>query len=251
MLELYHNTISTCSQKVRLCFAEKGLDYVDRHIEFRGNGHLSPEYLRINPNGVLPSLVHDGQPVIDSSVIVEYLDEAFPEKSLTPANLIERARMRSWMRYIEEVPTVAVRYPSFNQVFVKIFAQVPQDDFSREVDARPLRKHFYQRMGQSGFPEKDVADSLERLGQTVARIDKAVAAGGPWILGQQLTLADVCVAPLMDRMDDLGHSVLWKDKPAFADWFARLRARPAWAKAFYPGSRLSESANYNITRMTA
>jgi glutathione S-transferase len=84
MLELYHNIISTCSQKVRLCFAEKGLTYVDRHFEFRDGGHLSPEYLKLNPNGVVPTLVHDGNPVIDSSVIVEYLDEAFPETSLTP-----------------------------------------------------------------------------------------------------------------------------------------------------------------------
>src|SRR5258708_39702893 len=58
MLELYHNIISTCSQKVRLCFAEKGLTYVDRHIEFSERGHLSPEYLKLNPNGVVPTLVH-------------------------------------------------------------------------------------------------------------------------------------------------------------------------------------------------
>jgi hypothetical protein len=69
MLELYHNIISTCSQKVRLCFAEKGLTYVDRHVEFRDGGLLSPEYLKLNPNGVVPMLVHDGNPVIDSSVI--------------------------------------------------------------------------------------------------------------------------------------------------------------------------------------
>jgi glutathione S-transferase len=84
MLEPYHNIISTCSQKVRLCFAEKGLTYVDRRVEFRDGGHLSPEYLKLNPNGVVPTLVHDGNPVIDSSVIMEYLDEAFPETSLTP-----------------------------------------------------------------------------------------------------------------------------------------------------------------------
>lgn len=241
MLELYHNTISTCSQKVRLCLAEKGLSYVNCHIEFRGNGHLSPEYLKINPNGVLPSLVHDGRPVIDSSVIMEYLDDVFPETSLTPADPVERARMRAWLRYFEEVPTVAVRFPSFNQVFLKFFGTLQEDEFSHEAEIRPLRKHFYQKMGRTGFSERDVMESIERIRNTTQRIDRAVADGGPWVMGEKLTLADLCVAPLMDRMDDLGHSAVWKDLPAFSGWLARIRARPSWPVAFYPGARLSES----------
>jgi glutathione S-transferase len=251
MFELYHNTISTCSQKVRLCFAEKNLEFVDRHIEFRGGGHLTPEYLKLNPNGVVPTLVHNGNAIVDSSVIMEYLDEVSPENSLTPADAVERARMRAWMRYIEEVPTVAVRFPSFNQVFLKYYGQMPKDEFARQVEKRPLRKHFYQKMGQGGFSPKDISDSLERMTQAAQRIDKAVATGGPWILGKQLTLADFCVAPSMDRMDDLGHASLWKDMPAFKDWFERLRSRPSWSKAFYHGARLSESDRYDIDAKSA
>jgi len=240
MLELYHNIISTCSQKVRLCLAEKGLTYVDRHLEFRDGDHLSPEYLKLNPNGVLPTLVHDGNPVTDSSVILEYLDEAFPETSLTPSNLIERAKMRAWLRYFEEVPTVAVRFPSFNQVFLKFYGALPEEKFAQEAERRPLRKHFYQKMGRSGFSEQDIAQSMERIGNTAQRIDRAVRDGGPWIMGKQLTLADLCVAPLMDRMEDLGHGGLWKQYPAFADWLRHIRSRPSWPVAFYYGARLSE-----------
>ena len=69
MLALYNNAYSTCSQKVRLCLHEKGLDWEDRQINFRLNEHLAPDYLKINPNGVVPTLVHDGNPVVDSSVI--------------------------------------------------------------------------------------------------------------------------------------------------------------------------------------
>jgi glutathione S-transferase len=233
MLELYHNIISTCSQKVRLCLAEKGLSYVDRHIEFRDGGHLSPEYMKLNPNGVVPTIVHDGRTVIDSSVIMEYVDEVFTDRSLTPADPVERARMRAWLRYFEEVPTVAVRFPSFNQVFLKFYGALPEEQFGREAERRPLRKHFYQKMGRTGFSERDIAESMERIGNTTQRIDKAVAAGGPWIMGNQLTLADLCVAPLMDRMDDLGHSSLWNQYPAFKDWLDRIRSRPSWPVAFY------------------
>jgi glutathione S-transferase len=98
-------------------------------------------------------------------------------------------------------------------------------------------------MGRSGFSEQDIAQSMERIGNTVQRIDQAVRDGGPWIIGKQLTLADLCVAPLLDRMDDLGHSALWKDFPVFADWLKRIRARPSWPIAFYYGARLSERYN--------
>jgi len=118
-LTLYHNPVSTCSQKVRLVLAEKGLSYESKVIVWGNNEHLTEEYLKINPNGVVPSLVHDEDPVIDSSVICEYLDEVFPGVSLTPKDPVMRAKMRAWMRYFEEVPTTAIRVPSFSKLFQK------------------------------------------------------------------------------------------------------------------------------------
>ena len=71
MLELYHAHHSTCSQKVRLCLAEKGLEFESQLINLATKEQLAPEYLEINPNGVVPTLVDDGRVVIDSSVICE------------------------------------------------------------------------------------------------------------------------------------------------------------------------------------
>ena len=86
MLDLYHANHSTCSQKVRLCMAEKGLEYESHLINLATKEQLDPDYLRINPNGVVPSLVHDGLVVIDSSVICEYLDETTPMTAPECAN---------------------------------------------------------------------------------------------------------------------------------------------------------------------
>ena len=99
MLELYHANHSTCSQKVRLCMAEKGLNFKSHLIDLGAKGQLDPEYMKINPNGVVPSLVHDNLVIIDSSVICEYLDEVFPENPLTPDNAYDRARGRGHRRY--------------------------------------------------------------------------------------------------------------------------------------------------------
>src|SRR5258707_9069864 len=112
MLELYNAMQSTCSQKVRITLAEKGIDFVEHRLRLFKQDQLKPEYLKLNPNGVVPTLVHDGVPVIDSSVIMEYLDEVFPQMCLTPQDPQRRAEMRAWMRFFEEVPTTAGRYPS-------------------------------------------------------------------------------------------------------------------------------------------
>jgi len=239
MIILYNNAYSTCSQKVRFCLHEKGIDFEDRQINFRRNEHLAPDYLKLNPNGVVPTLVHDGRPVVDSSVIMEYLDEAFPQTPMSPGDAIGRASMRAWMRYFEEVPTVAVRFPSFNQAFVRHFKELDDSALTGAANARPLRKHFYQQMGREGFSERDVRNALERFRNTAIRMDAALADGRPWLLGGQLTIADACVAPLFDRMDDLGLDWLWEAQPHTTAWLARYRQRPAWQKTYYAGTRLS------------
>jgi len=91
MLELYHSINSVCAQKVRVVLAEKGLEYQERLMTLRGD-QFDPEYLKLNPNAVVPTLVHDGRPVIESSVILYYLDEAFPQPPLMPRDAHERAR---------------------------------------------------------------------------------------------------------------------------------------------------------------
>jgi glutathione S-transferase len=242
MLTLYNAAHSTCSQKVRICLAEKDLPFEDIRLDLgKAKEHLRPDYLKINPNGVVPTLVDDGAVIVDSSVICEYLEERYPAVRLTPEDLVERARMRAWMRFLEEVPTAAVRVPSFNMGFLPRFAGLDRAQFeAQQADIRPIRKQFYRRMGPGGFPRADVEASLEQLGHTCARMDKALQ-DGPWLLGAQYTLADIVVTPLIDRMADLGFASLWDGKyPRVADWYARMQARPAFRQTFYPGSRMSE-----------
>ena len=90
MLELYHSGLTTCSKQVRHCLHEKGLKYQSRYVELWRYENLSPEYLKLNPNGVVPTLVHDGKPVTESAVILYYLEDAFPQPPLLPAAAIDR-----------------------------------------------------------------------------------------------------------------------------------------------------------------
>ena len=238
-LELYNARQSTCSQKVRLVLHEKGLEFTDHRLKLFAGDQLTDAYLKINPNGVVPALVHDGVTIIESSVIVEYLDEVFAEVKLSPGDPPGRARMRIWQRFIDEVPTPAVRYPSYNQAFVKHYSEMSEEKFERIAAAKPLRKHFFRKFAGTGFGQETLDEAEERVSFTVARMDASLA-DGPWLVGDRITLADFCLFPLIDRADDLGLGALWAARPAVIDWCERMRARPSYAKAFYFGSRLSE-----------
>ena len=87
-LRLYHSGLTTCSKQVRHCLREKQIPYESRYVELWRYENLSPSYLSINPNGVVPTLVHNGTAIINSFCIMEYIDDVFPELPLRPENLV-------------------------------------------------------------------------------------------------------------------------------------------------------------------
>src|SRR5437868_8661699 len=120
---LYNAPPSTCSQRVRFVLNAKKLPFSEVKLDLMAGDQLKPEYLKLNPNGVVPTLDHDGAIIIDSSVIVEYLDEVAPApQKFTPQEPAARAHMRSLMRFIDEMPAAAVRVPTFNLAFLPRFA---------------------------------------------------------------------------------------------------------------------------------
>jgi glutathione S-transferase len=241
MIELFHGHTSTCSQKVRICLAEKGLDFVSHHIDLGRFEHLTPEYLAINPNGVVPALRHDGGIVIESTVICEYLDEVFPDNPLSSGTALARATMRAWLRFIDEVPSMAVRVPTFQNLILPAYQRLSKEEFDRLADSMPVRKQFIMRMGQDGFSSAEYQGSVEQLDRSLRRMEKALESGD-WLLGDQYTIADICVLPVLHRMEEMSMAAMWQaDLPRVTDWYARMIARPSFAKAFYPEAKLAYS----------
>src|SRR3546814_14435350 len=100
-LILYHAPRSSASRRVRLFLEEKGLAYESHVVDLSLQQHHSPEYLRINPLGVVPTILHEGRPLHESGTICEYLDDVFPEPLLSPADPYDLARMRNWVRHVD------------------------------------------------------------------------------------------------------------------------------------------------------
>lgn len=237
---LYNAPQSTCSQRVRFVLHAKSLPFEEVKLNLLEGDQLKPDYLKLNPNGVVPTLDHDGAIVTDSTVITEYLDEVSPETSFTPEHPLARARMRALMHFFDEMPAPAVRVPTFNLAFLPSFQKMSREEFIAMAESKPLRREFMMKMGQTGFPQHEMDDALGRLRRTYERMDREIeTSGGPWLQGKSITLADIAVMPALVRMDDLGFAD-WQDLPRVAAWFEAIRAEPAYGPTYYHGSLLSE-----------
>jgi glutathione S-transferase len=227
---------------VRFVLNAKKISFAEIKLDLLAGDQLKPDYLALNPNGVVPTLDHDGAIVIDSSVIIEYLDEVVPTpESFTPRDPVTRARMRALMRFIDEMPAAAVRVPTFNLAFLPRFAAMSEEEFLAFAESKPLRKEFMLTMGRKGFPQKEMDAATQRLRRTYERMDSEIEkSGGPWLLGEEISLADIALMPAIVRMADLGQETAWQDLPRVERWYDAIRAHPAFRPTYYPGSLLTE-----------
>jgi glutathione S-transferase len=226
--KLYNAPQSTCSQRVRFVLNAKKLAFDEVKLNLLEGDQLKPDYLKLNPNGVVPTLDHDGAIVTDSTVITEYLDE------------VMRARMRALMHFADEMPAASVRIPTYNLAFLPRFAAMSREEFVAVAESKPLRREFMMTMGQTGFPKAEFDAALGRLRRTYERMDREIeASGGPWLLGKEMSLADVAIMPALVRMYDLNHAD-WQDLPRVGAWFDMVRAHQAFVPTYYHGSLLTE-----------
>ncbi|MBD1548547.1 glutathione S-transferase family protein [Roseibium aggregatum] len=239
---LYNAPQSTCSQRVRYALHAKGLDFTEHKLDLFSGDQLKPEYLAINPNGVVPALVHDGTPVIDSAVILEYLEDVFPDRApMRPEDPREMARLRAMMRFVDEVPTPAIRVPSYNLAFLPHFQAMSEEEFQALCDSKPLRREFLMKMGRTGFPKADMDEALGRLRRGIERMAIWLAeSGGPWIMGEEISLVDLAIMPVIVRMDDINLGSIWDDHPEIGAWLDRIRATEPFRTTYYHGALLTE-----------
>ena len=249
---LYNAPQSTCSQRVRYALHAKGQSFEEHKLDLFAGDQLRPDYLVINPNGLVPALVHDGAAVIDSAVILEYLEDILPDTApLRPKDPVGAARMRAMMRFIDEVPTPAIRVPSYNLAFLPHFQSMSAGAFQALADSKPLRREFLMKMGRTGFPKAEMDEALARLQRGVDRMDQWITdSGGPWLMGAQITLADIALMPVIVRMADINLGHMWGGKPAVAAWLDVLRATPPFRPTYYHGALLTEKYPHLATAET-
>ena len=193
---LYHYPSSPSSAKVRLVLQEKGIAWDSRVVDITRGEQFAPDYLVLNPAGVVPTLMQDGRAVRESLVICEYLEEAFPGTSLVPTNYVERARMRVWCKDVETFMVsacVGLTFPATDRFEV---AKLSNNERTAYYECHPNQRlaERKQRWVEHGFADKDARMAVLTYNKFLQKMDMQIAKA-PWLAGHNYTLADAETAP--------------------------------------------------------
>lgn len=225
MLELHHNAFSSCSQKVRIVLGEKRLDWKSHPVDLQSGEQHDPAYVALNPNHVVPTLVHDGRVLIESTLINEYLDDAFPEPPMRPADAGERHAMRLFVKQIDERVHPAAGVLTYGIATRPMVLGLPPERreaaWSQIPD--PARRAARKSVIDHGVAAPEMRDAVAAFIGLLDRM-QAKLEGRAWICGDRFGLADACALPYVLRLEHLALGDLIEARPRVAKWFAGIQA---------------------------
>jgi len=231
-VKLYHANISTCSQKVRLALAEKGVKFESIVLNLRAGDQYNPDYRELNANAVVPTLVNGDDVIIESTVINEYIDDAFDGTALRPQRPAERAAMRCWTKQLDEGIHAAIVVLSFCIAFRNDFQGRTDEDmvaFYASMN-NPVKEKFYRSALAQGMDHEGFVSAVHRYVKLLQDMDSALT-GREWLAGQNYSLADIGLVPYLLRLEHLGLNGMWSDRPNVSNWFDRVKQRPSYQTA--------------------
>jgi glutathione S-transferase len=234
MISLHHFGFSTCSQKVRLVLAEKGLAFESHEVNLMLGEQNAPEYVLLNPNRVVPTLTHDGRVLIESSLIIKYLDDAFPDPPMRPTDALGRYEVDSWLLHADAALHPAAPTVTFAIGPRKAILQQPEE--VREANIAgiqdPIQRLVRRSVIEHGVRAPEFAGALRVFLDTLDRME-ATLADRAWLSGDRFGLADATLLPYVLRLEHLAMDpVLDRSaRPQVADWLSRLKALPSYATA--------------------
>jgi len=206
MIHFYYGSGSPYSWRVQLALEEKGLAYEPVLLSFDKREHKTPEHLARSPHGKVPALEEDGVTLYESSAIVEYLEERFPEPALLPRDPAGRAAVR-----IEEIE--AVQY--FGDLFFGL---------ARRVFFTPPEKRDAQAIEAARSDVRAVFRTLD---------GRAAKRGGAFIAGT-FSRADLAWLPFVEIAGRAGVDLEQAETRWLVGWRGRMRERPSFERSYPP-----------------
>jgi glutathione S-transferase len=230
---LFHGWRSSASRRVRLCLAEKGIAYESRLVDMVKGEQHSPEYLAMNPNGVVPTLLHGARVLYESSVIAEYLDELYPTPPLRPADPYARAVMRNFVRWIDEACLPKLIVFNWSISMQPVAGQWDDAQLAERLARIPTaeRREAWTRVARKPYTDEEKAAAMKGLLALLDKMD-AMLIDSPhgWLLGEGYSIADIAAVPFVMRISELNPEGLAAHPPVVA-WWKRVQQRPAFTQA--------------------
>ncbi len=223
--------MSPCSQKVHIVLHEKKLDWKTIDVDLPAKANLEADYLALNPLGVVPTLVDKQQSVIESSIICEYLEDKFPTPSLRPTDPWLVARMRFWMKHIDNKvhPSCgALQWPLVMADKLKKLSEAEQEAAINRVIEKPRRER-QRRLLRLGYDAPDVEDAIKTYQATIADMEQELGRQ-PWLAGDSFSLADAAMAPYFQTLKQFGWAQWYARFPRVNDWYLRVSERDSYQR---------------------
>ena len=234
MIILHHGWRSSDSRRVRLSLAEKGLAYESRLVDMVIVEQHSPEYLAMNPNGVVPTLIHDGRVLYESSVIAEYLDEVFPDPPLLPADPYDRAVMRNFVRWIDENSLPKLIVFNWSQSMQPVASEWTEAELAERLSRVPSasRREAWTRVARSPYTEAEKNEAMAGLVLLLDKMEDMLKQAEPheWLLGERFCLADIAAIPFVKRISELNAPAVAQHERV-ARWWERVQQRESFKQA--------------------
>ena len=234
MLELYHNHMSVCAAKVRIALAEKGLEWESHLLDLIGGDQFRQEYVKLNPKSVVPTLVHDGNVVTESNVIIEYLDDAFPDPLLRPEDPHDRASMRLLLKRLDDGDEGVhhdMSVVSFGAAYRDRLLELAMTNEGLEAQMdksmNATSKRWLREVVNEGVEAKSFKAAIRRIDELLVDFEE-ILRHSTWLAGPAYSLADIAFTSYMARLEMLKYTELWTRRSHVKDWFARLKERPSF-----------------------
>jgi len=232
-LHLFHAGMSNCSQRVRMMLEEKQLPWISHEMNMAKDENLSDWYQGINPNGVVPTLIHDGTVIIESTDILEYLDQQFSGPAATPSFMqgegLDSEHLHSLITLVNDTQ-IHLKTLSFEYLFKPMAKKNPRqlETLKQKLRNQDLLKFHQQFSSKQGLGDKRVSHSVVSMHLALQQLEQYLGKNN-WLAGERFSIADMAWIVNVHRLG-LMHFPLGA-YPKLSHWFSRMQQRPSYQQA--------------------
>jgi glutathione S-transferase len=230
VLTLYHWEPVAGSALPLIALTEKNLSFESRFVDVLRLEQLEPEFLALNPQGQVPVLVHDGRVITESTLMLEYLESAFPQPELAPKTADDAYRMQVWLKFVDEHFAPALALLGWHRFGAAQRAALNASQARKAIARLPLERQAIWKMAlEDSYTDEQLDAARRSLELRVPRVEETLAAT-QWLAGARYSLADIAVFAMLKPLPRLLPGLVNRaSTPRISAWLETIGRRPAVA----------------------